>query len=117
MLVTEPHVHLVVLDFSKTFDEARYYTLFHKLSELSLPDHIYSWLLIYSLGPAPRFWIFVLGQEGCMPTVPAILPIYFQIAFISPYLILFPTISSASIPVWFKVRPLAHRYSSSTHPT
>jgi len=30
------------------------------------------WPIRFLRWAAPRFWIFVLGQEGCMPTVPAI---------------------------------------------
>jgi len=45
MLATEPYVYLVALDFLKAFGVAHHSTLFHKLSYLSLPDHIYSWLL------------------------------------------------------------------------
>jgi len=42
--------------------------------------------------------------------------ISFQIVSVSPDLTLFPLPYWASTSVWSKVRPLAHRFSSSTHP-
>jgi len=47
MLATEPFVHIISLDFSKAFDVARHETLFDKLSDLPLPDSVYSWLLSF----------------------------------------------------------------------
>jgi len=47
LLTTQPYVHLIALDFSKAFDVARHSTLFEKLSNLPLPDPIYSWFLSF----------------------------------------------------------------------
>jgi len=44
-LATEPHVHIIALDFSKAFDVTRHSILFDKLAGVPLPDHIYAWLL------------------------------------------------------------------------
>ena len=43
MLVTQPFVHVIALDFSKAFDSVRHSSLLSKLSELSVPDNIYNW--------------------------------------------------------------------------
>ena len=47
LLAHEPYVHLIALDFSKAFDSVRHSTLFHKMSQLNLPDHVYNWLVDY----------------------------------------------------------------------
>jgi len=41
MLVTEPYGYLVALDFSNAFGMVHHSTLFAKLVDLSLLDHIY----------------------------------------------------------------------------
>ena len=45
MLETNEYVHLVSFDFSKPFDTVRHSSLFSKLAQLAMPDHVYNWLL------------------------------------------------------------------------
>ena len=44
MLSSNQYVRVFALDFSKAFDAVRHNTLMEKLSELSIPDHIYNWI-------------------------------------------------------------------------
>lgn len=44
LLLTEPYVIVISLDFSKAFDTVRHSTLLQKFADLDLPDHIYNWL-------------------------------------------------------------------------
>jgi len=44
MLVSQPYVRVIALDFSKAFDSVRHSTLLSKLADLSLPDSIYNWV-------------------------------------------------------------------------
>jgi len=43
-LSPEPYVIVISLDFAKAFDTIRHSSLFHKLAQLDLPEHIYNWL-------------------------------------------------------------------------
>jgi retron-type reverse transcriptase len=45
LLVSEPYVIVIALDFSKAFDRVRHKTLMDKMAHLSLPDQVYNWLL------------------------------------------------------------------------
>ena len=45
MLQTEPYVHVIALDFSKSFDTLRHNTLLAKFSDLLISDYTYNWLL------------------------------------------------------------------------
>jgi hypothetical protein len=45
MLVTNPYVIVVSLDFSKAFDTVRHSTLLEKMAQLDLRDNIYKWLV------------------------------------------------------------------------
>jgi len=47
MLLTNPYVHVIALDFSKAFDTVRHTSVLDKLNLLNLPDHIHSWLVSY----------------------------------------------------------------------
>ena len=42
MLVNNPYVILIVLDFSKAFDTIRQVTLSEKLTQLEIPEHVYN---------------------------------------------------------------------------
>ena len=60
MLSSNPYVRVFALDFSKAFDTVRHNTLMEKLSELSIPDHIYNWIhnwlniTVHTLQSLPR---------------------------------------------------------------
>ena len=45
ILETDEYVHMIALDFSRAFDSVRHHTLLSKMSQLSLPDNVYNWLL------------------------------------------------------------------------
>jgi hypothetical protein len=45
MLITDPFVIVVSLDFSKAFDTVRHSTLLEKMALLDLPDNVYNWLV------------------------------------------------------------------------
>ena len=40
MLVTQPFVHVIALDFSKAFDSVRHFSVLSKLSEINIPSNI-----------------------------------------------------------------------------
>jgi len=44
LLSTNPYVVVIALDFSKTFDTVRHFTLLEKLAQLAIPDSVYNWL-------------------------------------------------------------------------
>jgi len=46
-MATEPHVHIIALEFSKVFDFTRHSTLFDKLACHPFLDHIYALLLSF----------------------------------------------------------------------
>ena len=50
LLTSNPHVHLIALDFSKAFDSIRHSTLLEKMAFLDMPDYIYNWLTDYFEG-------------------------------------------------------------------
>ena len=45
LLSSNPFVLVIALDFSKAFDTVRHSSLLHKLSNLSIPDYVYNWLV------------------------------------------------------------------------
>ena len=47
MLIDNPFVVVISLDFSKAFDKVRYATVTDKMSMLSIPDNIYNWIVRY----------------------------------------------------------------------
>jgi len=42
MLLTNPYVVVISIDFSKAVDTVRHFLLIEKLAQLGLPDHIYN---------------------------------------------------------------------------
>ena len=42
MLLDNPYVLVISIDFSKAFDTARHSTLLEKLAQLDIPDQIYN---------------------------------------------------------------------------
>ena len=52
LLLSNPYVIVISLDFSKAFDTVRHYTLLQKAAELDLPDHVYNWLVDFFEGHA-----------------------------------------------------------------
>jgi len=45
LLLTNPYVTVISLDFSKAFDTVRHSTLLEKISLLDIPDHVYNWIV------------------------------------------------------------------------
>jgi len=45
MLLSNPFVVVISLDFSKAFDTVRHFTLLEKLAKLDLPVNVYNWLV------------------------------------------------------------------------
>ena len=45
MLLTNPFVHLIALDFSKAFDTVRHSTMMEKFSNFPIPDNVYNWVV------------------------------------------------------------------------
>ena len=50
LLITNPYVAVISLDFSKAFDTVRHSTLLDKLACLELPDEVYNWLVDFFEG-------------------------------------------------------------------
>ena len=50
MLLSNPYVTVISLDFSKEFDTVRHSTLLEKLAQLSMPDNAYNWLVDFFSG-------------------------------------------------------------------
>ena len=50
LLLTEPYVRLIALDFSKAFDTVRHSGLLAKMSELPINDEIFNWFVNYFQG-------------------------------------------------------------------
>jgi hypothetical protein len=44
MLVDNPYVIVIAIDFTKAFDTVRQATLAEKLALLNIPDNVYNWL-------------------------------------------------------------------------
>src|SRR5664279_4464484 len=44
MLISNPYVSVVALDFSKAFDTVRHSTLLEKMAHLDIPDNVYNWM-------------------------------------------------------------------------
>ena len=45
LLLTNPYVIVIALDFSKAFDTVRHHTLLDKMAQLDIADHVYNWLV------------------------------------------------------------------------
>ena len=45
MLLTNPFVHLIALDFSKAFDTVCHSTMMEKFSNFPIPDNVYNWVV------------------------------------------------------------------------
>ena len=45
LLLTNPFVHLIALDFSKAFDTVRHSTMMGKFSNFPIPDNVYNWVV------------------------------------------------------------------------
>jgi len=45
LLLTNPYIIVIALDFSKAFNTVQHHTLLDKIAQLDLPDHIYNWLV------------------------------------------------------------------------
>jgi len=54
LLLSNPYVIVISLDFSKAFDIVRHYTLLQKAAELDLPDHVFNWLVDFFEGHSHR---------------------------------------------------------------
>ena len=54
MLLDNPYVVVISIDFSKAFDSVRHYTLLEKLAQLDIPDQIYNWLVNFFSGHSHR---------------------------------------------------------------
>jgi len=52
MLLSNPYVIVISLDFSKAFDTVRHSTLLEKLAQLDTPDEVYNWLVDFFSGHA-----------------------------------------------------------------
>jgi len=50
LLLTNPYVIVISMDFSKAFDTVRHSTLMEKLAQLCLPDYVYNWLANFFTG-------------------------------------------------------------------
>ena len=50
MLLTDPYVIVIALDFSKAFDTVRHFTLLEKMAQLDMPDEAYNWLVAFFSG-------------------------------------------------------------------
>jgi hypothetical protein len=50
MLLSNPSVAVISLDFSKAFDTVRHFTLLEKMAQLDLPDNVYNWLVDFFSG-------------------------------------------------------------------
>ena len=50
LLLTNPYVIVIAIDFSKAFNTARHHTLLDKIAQLDLPDHIHNWLVNFFSG-------------------------------------------------------------------
>ena len=47
MLIDNPFVVVISLDFSKAFDTVRHATVTDKMSMLPIPDNVYNWIVRY----------------------------------------------------------------------
>jgi len=47
LLQTNDYIHVIALDFSKACDSVRRHSLASKLTNFTLPDHLYNWIVNY----------------------------------------------------------------------
>ena len=52
LLVTNPYVVIITLDFSKAFDTVRHSSLTEKMAKLDMPDFVYNWIVSFLDGHA-----------------------------------------------------------------
>jgi len=45
LLLTDPYVIVIELDFSKAFDTVQHHMLLDKMAQLDIPDHVYNWVV------------------------------------------------------------------------
>jgi ribonucleases P/MRP protein subunit RPP40 len=69
LLLTNPYVIVISLDFSKAFDKVWHFILTEKLAELDLPDQIYNWLADFFTGHS--HCIVFYGQMSALKTISA----------------------------------------------
>ena len=50
LLVNNPNVIVIAIDYSKAFDTVRYSTLLAKMAQLDIPDCTYNWLVDFFNG-------------------------------------------------------------------
>ena len=50
MLLSNPSVIVISLDFSKAFDTVRHFTLLKKMAQLDMPTNVYNWLVDFFSG-------------------------------------------------------------------
>ena len=50
MLLSNPYVIVISLDFSKAFDTVRHSSLLQKMAQLDTPDEVYNWLVDFFSG-------------------------------------------------------------------
>jgi hypothetical protein len=69
LLLSNPYVIVISLDFSKAFDTVRHTTLMEKLAELDLPDQVYNWLADFFTGHS--HCTVYCGQKSTLKTITA----------------------------------------------
>ena len=50
MLLSNPYVIVISVDFSNAFDTVRHFTLLEKMAELDMPEYVYNWIVNYFSG-------------------------------------------------------------------
>jgi len=65
LMITERHVVVTALNFSKPFDVVRHNALLSKTALLNIPDPIYNWLQWISLSTVSTAWHFVGQHRRC----------------------------------------------------
>jgi len=63
LLLTNPYVIVIALNFIKAFDTVGHHTLLDKMAQLYLLDHIYNWLVNFSMGILIRYG-YVMSRGG-----------------------------------------------------
>jgi len=69
MLLENPYVVVISIDFSKAFDTVRHSTLLERLAELDIPDQIYNWLVNFFAGHS--HWTEYHGQQSTVQMINA----------------------------------------------
>jgi len=50
LLITNPYVIVIAIDFSKVFDTVRHSSLLQKIAQLHIPEYVYNWILDFLQG-------------------------------------------------------------------